>query len=342
MGSLNESPADNDEQSIECDVQRKDAQRTPVEVIPGTNLYIKNLSDNVDDDGLKRLFAPFGTITSAKVMMVSGRSKGFGFVCFSTVVEASEALQHMNGRIFENKPLYVSIAQKKEERRIILAQQYNLLFAAGTSNTSRPVSQALSNIPCHNVMSSSQLSVAATGSVPTAQSQTHIDATSSIPQLYGGMNNFVMMPQVVGQAHPTGYVFLPCPMTQSSVHPCYGASCHTWPQVLSTIQGPSQPITGIHGPARRYPNMQSTNTALAPMTLNPIAVQSAVHLRHNDYNNFSAQSLYSVPISMGNNGVLNSYANMSYHPMPNNSIPTISDTYTQPRWSMNSYYPNGF
>lgn len=48
----------------------------------GVNLYVKNLDDSIDDERLRKEFSPFGTITSAKVMLEEGRSKGFGFVCF--------------------------------------------------------------------------------------------------------------------------------------------------------------------------------------------------------------------------------------------------------------------
>merc|ERR1739847_95670 len=85
----------------------------------GVNLY-----DTVDDDRLRKEFAPFGTITSAKVMNEDGRSKGFGFVCFSSPEEATKAVTEMNGRIIVAKPLYVALAQRKEDRKAQLTAQY--------------------------------------------------------------------------------------------------------------------------------------------------------------------------------------------------------------------------
>merc|ERR1711976_687771 len=90
----------------------------------GVNLYVKNLDDTIDDDRLRKEFAPFGTITSAKVMCEDGRSKGFGFVCFSSPEEATKAVTEMNGRIIVAKPLYVALAQRKEDRKAHLASQY--------------------------------------------------------------------------------------------------------------------------------------------------------------------------------------------------------------------------
>lgn len=98
----------------------------------GVNLYVKNLDDNIDDERLRKEFSQFGTITSAKVMCESrsktgepGRSKGFGFVCFSSPEEATKAVTEMNGRILVSKPLYVALAQRKEERKAHLTAQYN-------------------------------------------------------------------------------------------------------------------------------------------------------------------------------------------------------------------------
>nr|CAD7404124.1 unnamed protein product [Timema cristinae] len=90
----------------------------------GVNLYVKNLDDTIDDERLRKEFALFGTITSAKVMLEEGRNKGFGFVCFSSPEEATKAVTEMNGRIVGTKPLYVALAQRKEDRKVHLASQY--------------------------------------------------------------------------------------------------------------------------------------------------------------------------------------------------------------------------
>jgi RNA recognition motif-containing protein len=57
-------------------------------------------------------------------MSENGRSKGFGFVCFSAPDEATKAVTEMNGSIVGTKPLYVALAQRKEERRMHLTNQH--------------------------------------------------------------------------------------------------------------------------------------------------------------------------------------------------------------------------
>jgi len=89
------------------------------------SIYIKNLEDGIDDERLRTEFSQFGTITSAKVMKDDKtNSKGFGFVCFSSPDEATKAVTEMNGRIIVTKPLYVALAQRKEERRAQLSTQF--------------------------------------------------------------------------------------------------------------------------------------------------------------------------------------------------------------------------
>lgn len=92
----------------------------------GVNLYVKNLSEGIDDERLRAEFAPFGNITSCKVMSdEKGNSRGFGFVCFSTPEESQRAMTELNGRMINGKPLYVSMAQRKDERRAQLEAQYS-------------------------------------------------------------------------------------------------------------------------------------------------------------------------------------------------------------------------
>jgi len=104
----------------------------------GTNLYIKNLEDDVKEDTLRKEFSVFGSIRSVKIMTDSnGNSKGFGFVCFQTPDEASMAVNEMNGRTLQgiNKPLYVAIHEPKDIRRQKLTQRY-----AHRSKSMRPMS----------------------------------------------------------------------------------------------------------------------------------------------------------------------------------------------------------
>eukprot|EP00898_Chlorokybus_atmophyticus_P008272 jgi/Chlat1/8446/Chrsp80S00648 len=101
--------------------------------LQGANLYIKNLDDSVDDEKLRELFAELGTITSCKVMRDGqGRSRGSGFVSFSNTEEATRAVTEMNGKIVAQKPLYVALAQRKEERQQRLQAQFaQRAFAVG-------------------------------------------------------------------------------------------------------------------------------------------------------------------------------------------------------------------
>lgn len=102
------------------------------EKLQGANLYLKNLDDTITDEKLKELFSEFGTITSCKVMLDhQGTSKGSGFVAFSTPDEANKALTEMNGKMLGRKPLYVAVAQRKEERKARLQARFAQIRAPG-------------------------------------------------------------------------------------------------------------------------------------------------------------------------------------------------------------------
>jgi len=103
------------------------------------NLYVKNLSDQIDDVRLKEEFSKFGNIQSCKVMPDHlNKSRGFGFVCFSSQEEATKAMTEMNGRMFDNKPLYVALAQRKDVRRQQLEAQYAARVKVGVGGPMQP------------------------------------------------------------------------------------------------------------------------------------------------------------------------------------------------------------
>lgn len=81
-------------------------------------LYVGNLAYSVRDADLEQLFAEFGQVNSAKVMMErdTGRSKGFGFVEMSSDAEAQAAIAALNEQSFGGRNLMVNVARPREER----------------------------------------------------------------------------------------------------------------------------------------------------------------------------------------------------------------------------------
>ncbi|KAG9393126.1 RNA recognition motif containing protein [Carpediemonas membranifera] len=90
-----------------------------------TNVFIKNIDEEVDDTRLHQLFGEFGEITSASVKRdEKGVSKGFGFINYTEASMAQRAIQEMMGKMIGSKPLYVALHQPKEIRRAQLAQMH--------------------------------------------------------------------------------------------------------------------------------------------------------------------------------------------------------------------------
>ena len=82
------------------------------------NIYIANLSYEVNDNDLKELFAQYGTVTSAKVIndRDTGRSRGFGFVEMSNKEEALKAINELNNATYDGKTISVNEARPKSDR----------------------------------------------------------------------------------------------------------------------------------------------------------------------------------------------------------------------------------
>lgn len=84
----------------------------------GKKLYVGNLSFNVSDSDLSQLFAQFGTVDSAQIIMDrdTGRSKGFGFVEMASAGEAQAAITGLDGKDHDGRALKVNEAKPKEQR----------------------------------------------------------------------------------------------------------------------------------------------------------------------------------------------------------------------------------
>lgn len=81
-------------------------------------LYMGNLPYSVDDAQLKELVVPFGEVVSAQVIQdkFSGRSKGFGFVEMTNDEEAAKAIEELDGKEIDGRPLKVNEARPMEPR----------------------------------------------------------------------------------------------------------------------------------------------------------------------------------------------------------------------------------
>jgi RNA recognition motif-containing protein len=82
------------------------------------NIYVSNLGFNLRDEGLNKLFAEHGTVSSAKIIMdkFTNQSKGFGFVEMPVDAEAEKAIKNLNGSMQDGRPMKVSEARPRETR----------------------------------------------------------------------------------------------------------------------------------------------------------------------------------------------------------------------------------
>jgi len=84
----------------------------------GNKIYVGNLPFSATSESLNEMFAKFGTVDSAKIVMDrdTGRSKGFGFVEMSSSDEAASAIEKLNGSDMGGRSLVVNEARPMEPR----------------------------------------------------------------------------------------------------------------------------------------------------------------------------------------------------------------------------------
>jgi len=84
----------------------------------GNKLYVGGLPYGTTDESLKDGFSAAGSVVSATVITdkFSGRSKGFGFVEYSSDEDAQNAISMFDGKDFEGRNIKVNEARPKVER----------------------------------------------------------------------------------------------------------------------------------------------------------------------------------------------------------------------------------
>ena len=88
---------------------RKRKSRKRVEI------YVGNLSYDVRDRDLRKLFEPFGKVSSARIIAnkFNGKSKGFGFVEMEDRAESLSAIRSLNGKEFRGRKTVVNEAKSR-------------------------------------------------------------------------------------------------------------------------------------------------------------------------------------------------------------------------------------
>lgn len=83
-----------------------------------TNIYVGNISFQTSDADLEQLFAEYGRVDRANVVMdrQTGRSRGFGFVEMSNDAEAQKAIAELNGKELGGRTLTVNVARPRTDR----------------------------------------------------------------------------------------------------------------------------------------------------------------------------------------------------------------------------------
>jgi RNA recognition motif-containing protein len=82
-------------------------------------LYVGSLPYETTEDDLRRLFTVAGTVQAVHLITdpVSGRSKGCGYVKMTTVAEAIEAINCLDGALIDGRIIAVSEAREQKPQK---------------------------------------------------------------------------------------------------------------------------------------------------------------------------------------------------------------------------------
>jgi RNA recognition motif-containing protein len=82
------------------------------------NIYVANLSFDLQDEDLRKFFIPYGEVSSAKIIVdkMTDRSRGFGFVEMTDETAGRKAIAELDGATVQGRPIKVNEAKPKPER----------------------------------------------------------------------------------------------------------------------------------------------------------------------------------------------------------------------------------
>ncbi|CAL5407654.1 unnamed protein product [Camellia sinensis] len=232
----------------------------PVKEYDDTNLYIGYLPPTLDDGGLIRLFSPYGDIVMAKVIKdrVTGLSKGYGFVKYSDMQQAINAITSMNGHHLDGRTIAVRVAGKPPQPAVLPGPPTPVLSTHPSPN------QAVGAYPSQQFMQGGSIGNTPPGSYAVSP----VPWGPPVPPPYAPFlpPGSTMYTPVPGQPVPPYGVQYPPTMTVSS-----GAPSQTVPSGEAQQSYPpgiqSQSTTPVQtAPANIYGN----SVAVVPPTVQPV------------------------------------------------------------------------
>ncbi|XP_039035641.1 glycine-rich RNA-binding protein 2, mitochondrial-like isoform X2 [Hibiscus syriacus] len=85
---------------------------------PSSKVFVGGISFQTDDQGLREAFSQYGEVVEARVIVdrETGRSRGFGFVTYTSTDDASSAIQALDGQVLHGRQVRVNYAAERAPR----------------------------------------------------------------------------------------------------------------------------------------------------------------------------------------------------------------------------------
>ncbi len=82
-------------------------------------VFVGNLSDETNEDNLRQAFESYGQVGSVTIVrdVVTGKSRGFGFVIMPSMNEAQNAIEKINGKDLRGQKINAEKARTKKKPR---------------------------------------------------------------------------------------------------------------------------------------------------------------------------------------------------------------------------------